>query len=817
MAKENKTIGRVPVSRHEYADGATYYKDNIVTRYGSAFQCTVESTTTPPATLDGDGNIVLGDGWMFFADASESRKVGDRVAVLERDLGQYADLPSVEMTAETEGKYINSDGEFVSDAAWSVAAIGAVVTGNSYLLKMGSADKMVKGVALFVARIVETLSSGSKRTTYTPLFSATNTEIPKSGYVCLEAMQSYDDVLVCYRNDVEGASALLVRRYGSKASTATQIENLRRQVDLKSFADGYYAGMRVGTADNLTARGEASEEVIASRKTGGSNEIEEGNATIRTIKGNSFVMNQLWDTDGKMGEFSFNQTDKYTIEVNGTSIRVTSKFTGAANSPLVVGTYRWRHLCNGHKYLNAVSIAENTFDANVWYFQNSETWQAAIGLQQGRHKGFKIFSSNHTSDNVAVYFAPVANSAIKEGQTFLVDYANIIDLTLMFGSGNEPATVGEFAQRLGYDSIEDVPYIPYNPGEIVDMTATGIRTTGTEEDGSKWTSERSWKTTLDKYFGGHLRSAGTAHDEITATKAVKRVDVVKMKDLVWLKYTIPQNGIILFFSKIPAGKYQGLTNLRCSRYAVFPGINSGNDKYITIPTYMGPPYTFIIVDSAFSSVKEFEASLTDDDVVEYELATPEEYDLDELNLTERVEPGGTEEIVVPEGEGITSAPLVADIVYPIDSYNTIKANKERIGKVSSLATTEKGSLVAAVNELVNKNASAESLSSQKDKTTAQAIVELEERIKSLESSRGLLGDATAGTIDVKEVTKCLYPLVMRAHGVPAEANVPENLPEGLPWDGIPAFVGQLYINLDAASGGLYYAAGHDSVNDWKQA
>lgn len=103
------------------------------------------------------------------------------------------------------------------------------------------------------------------------------------------------------------------------------------------------------------------------------------------------------------------------------------------------------------------------------------------------------------------------------------------------------------------------------------------------------------------------------------------------------------------------------------------------------------------------------------------------------------------------------------------------------------------------------------------RTMVECMVSLEERIKSLESSRGLLGDATAGTIDVKDVTKCLYPLVMRAHGVPAEANVPENLPEGLPWDGIPAFVGQLYINLDAASGGLYYAAGHDSVNDWKQA
>lgn len=70
MAKENKTIGRVPVSRHEYTDGATYYKDNIVTRYGSAFQCVVDSTTTPPATIDASGKVTLGEGWIFFADTS---------------------------------------------------------------------------------------------------------------------------------------------------------------------------------------------------------------------------------------------------------------------------------------------------------------------------------------------------------------------------------------------------------------------------------------------------------------------------------------------------------------------------------------------------------------------------------------------------------------------------------------------------------------------------------------------------------------------------------------------------------------------------
>lgn len=103
------------------------------------------------------------------------------------------------------------------------------------------------------------------------------------------------------------------------------------------------------------------------------------------------------------------------------------------------------------------------------------------------------------------------------------------------------------------------------------------------------------------------------------------------------------------------------------------------------------------------------------------------------------------------------------------------------------------------------------------RVVAEAIVSLAARLDALEGSRGLLGDATAGTVDVRGLTRCRYPLVMLGHGVPAASNVPVNLPDGLPWDGVPAFAGQQYINLDAASGGLYYAAGVDSVADWKQA
>ncbi len=103
------------------------------------------------------------------------------------------------------------------------------------------------------------------------------------------------------------------------------------------------------------------------------------------------------------------------------------------------------------------------------------------------------------------------------------------------------------------------------------------------------------------------------------------------------------------------------------------------------------------------------------------------------------------------------------------------------------------------------------------KAGGAALALLGARVDALEGSRDKLGAATARSIDANEVTRYRYPLVMLGHGVPSASVTPTNLPDGLPWDGVPVFAGQLYINLDATSGGLYYAAGMETVSDWKNA
>lgn len=607
--------------------------------------------------------------------AEEAKEVSSGVAALERDLGQYAELPSVAMTAETAGKYINADGEFVDDADFNIAAIGAVVVGNTYELYMGSADKMKLGVALFVARIKTTTTSGTERIEYVPLFSAMSTDIPTSGYVCFEAMEAYSDVLVCYRADVPEAATLLVRRYGTKASIATQINNLRKKVDLKSFADGYYESMRVGTADNLTSKGDATEEVIMSRKAGGDNQIEDGSASIKRIKGYSVVLNQKMNLAAVADNAHISSVD----EVEGFFIIDTK---GQPSDVLYI--YCKSKSIKGHKYLGFLENSINEGTAFVLYNDND-------GLI------FNNVPSIQTSTGNGGFYIRVS-TALESLKCHVYCY----DLTQMFGNGNEPATPDDFAKRLGYSSIDDVKYIPYNEGEIVSSFAEGIKTTDTEGK----VSERKWSETLKKYFPDGLKSAGSAFDEIAPTKAVKRIGVLNLGEFNWVqggenKRTswVPDIINLKGTAVLPATIYEA-SNIKSNKYITNNSHiveNQLQDKEICL-NRSGWIY---IYDSAYETAtpEQFKQSLQGV-MLYYEMATPEETAYDELNLTEQVAEGGTEEAIITEGK--TSTPLRAEIVYPIDAYNTIKANKTNIGTLSSLNTASKTDLVSAINELAGK-------------------------------------------------------------------------------------------------------------------
>ena len=626
--------------------------------------------------------------------------VKNGVAALERDLGQYAELPSVAMTAETTGKYINADGEFVDDADFNIAAIGVVVVGNTYELYMSSAAKMKLGVALFVARIKTTTTSGTERIEYVPLFSAMSTDIPTSGYVCFEAMEAYSDVLVCYRADVPEAATLRVRRYGTKASVATQINNLRKKVDLKSFVDGYYESMRVGTADNLTSKGDATEEVIMSRKAGGDNQIEDGSASIKAVKGNSVVVNN----DMRLTNHCYALFGEKTIQDGILQFKLTS--TGEEYTLPQIG-FSDTKFSSAAKYLFAFRIhapydstkngclSGNDKDNN----QLTRVPFGVVGEQWNSIAGIISAPKDSNQYDLRIEF-PLNQTSSAAGDIYHIKDLQRIDLTQMFGSGNEPATPEDFAKRLGYSSIDDVPYIPYNEGEIVSSFAEGIKTTDTEGK----VSERKWSETLKKYFPDGLKSAGSAYDEITPTKVVRRLRHMRLTGAAtedWHLERLNSYGISNFYINLPnLSSRDSNMGFICDKFNKQTTLIGDTTSEGYFPHKSQICY-FRIKASKAANVQELRTWLSINPIeICFEVNEYEEFAYDELNLTEQVSEGGTEEAIITDGK--TSTPLRADIVYPIDAYNTIKANKTNIGILSSLNTASKTNLVSAINELAGK-------------------------------------------------------------------------------------------------------------------
>lgn len=137
----------------------------------------------------------------------------------------------------------------------------------------------------------------------------------------------------------------------------------------------------------------------------------------------------------------------------------------------------------------------------------------------------------------------------------------IIDLTLMFGAGNEP-TAEQFERMFPADSY------PYNPGEIISSRMETI-TAGAE--------------TITTGFP-ELRSAGTAHDEIDMDGGEIRrsVGVVDLGTLDWT-----YNSEYKFMTVAVDGKRAGHKNLIISRYNLSPnevwqqdtdGVYGGNEQ-----------------------------------------------------------------------------------------------------------------------------------------------------------------------------------------------------------------------------------------------
>ena len=370
-----------------------------------------------------------------------------------------------------------------------------------------------------------------------------------------------------------------------------------------------------GECDNLAAENRKQENRISALmklNKGQTYDIlpEEGETASRTapsgakyvsvdkVGGKSIVWNQQIDTSKAVLTTILGVT--LTKKENG-NLFISGTATGGI-SWLKVGIAK---LVQGHKYI-AKKVGENV----PLRFDNLE---GGVALEFAGGLEVKTL----TQEIYGYAYAPV-----NEGVTVNAEINPfIIDLTLMFGAGNEP-TAEQFEAMFPADSY------PYNPGEII-SSRTDTITAGTEAITTGFPE---------------LRSARAAHDyiDMDGGQVIRNVYTVELETLQWKK-----NADNRFVANLPAqekaaGTYNDKNNELCNTYEskTLNEIFAGEKGIATHPT---TGETVWIFDSAYETPEQLVASLAGA-VLHYELATPttEPVTIPEaLQEWLPVEPGGT--------------------------------------------------------------------------------------------------------------------------------------------------------------------------------
>lgn len=233
-----------------------------------------------------------------------------------------------------------------------------------------------------------------------------------------------------------------------------EVQDLLNAIPNKANKDGYYATMGVGTADNLAGKGSVM-ATYTRRASGGTADIGSGAATIKSIHGNTIVWNQFVKTANKSGTNTVvDDSSSLAFRIRQSVSPYTVFYTEVISSPKIVQTI---FTCTAD--CDDVSFCHTGHTRNIPFFNLGK------GLKSGR----KYY--------VNINFTGVDVTAVGG---IAWDNAFFVDLTQMFGSGNEPSTVAEFK------ALFPLNYYAYNIGELLSFNGTGIMTNGFNQWDEEW-------------------------------------------------------------------------------------------------------------------------------------------------------------------------------------------------------------------------------------------------------------------------------------------------------------------------------------------
>lgn len=631
------------------------------------------------------------------------------------------------------------------------AAIVAALTLKQNLLESGTNIKTINGVSV--------LGSGDL------VISASEAGLAALGFPLFDATQDYEaGEVVIYADELwqfdadhaagawTGTDAtqtdlftIINTAFAAFGSDITVLQaavgDINDMLALKANKNGYYQQMTVGASENLVGRGSV-EASYNFRTSGGTADIGTGAATVKQVDGKSIVWNQLANAreSGTAVGLTFTNNGDGSISISGEA-ESTTNLTISTNVALIVG----------HKYFVGIGIAIGSSE----YF-------TIAGVSQGNGKSSGIYTAL-ISVNSGLSFHLVSGTSYS--YTF---YPMTIDLTLMFGAGNEPSTAAEF------EALYPLDYYAYNAGEIVSNKALGIETVGRnllDPDTGKALLPGTYNGTADTTAGtncyqiiGNYTSIADADGNAITPNADGYFMVDTMQEItvtggdadtcVAMTWSGWKNGEsdaydhdITYFvdSTHDLSTVTGKLNGQGSSVTVFPdGLRSAGSvhDYATeteghvlvgsqsVTGAIGDTVTLTGCDTTateFTAAAEIgtlsagvltlTAAATAVEVL-FPLATPQVYTLDEpLNMQYSVDDFGTERKLPADTASAVTAPIAYEVQYAMNAVDQLRRLPENyISKESfeNFCTELSSKLGAALNATITITATYDSTDQEYD-------------------------------------------------------------------------------------------------------
>ena len=413
------------------------------------------------------------------------------------------------------------------------------------------------------------------------------------------------------------------------------------------------------------------------------------NASVVNISGRSLVWNQLVQNGNFTSTTGWTAADGTTLTVSGGIATIAPSSTNGSINQVMVDLSN--HKC--YVSIFARKTAGGNGDRMIIRKYNKGTAtdivDSGVGGVTTSFTKFSniILNAAGTSSLNNVYI--MARNGSIEVRDFI-----IIDLTQMFGTGNEPETAAEF------EALFPLDYYDYNASTMICGTQTGLNSVDAGGNDiatvsvpiTQLTGKASGSDTSVVMFPDGLKGIGDVKDEIdfAAGKAIKRIWSVDMDTLTWnttsatsvfqssnLPMSIPRrNGESLVQPAILVNRYT----------APYYATRSSNLRNLQITVNAGGANTVVVKDTSYTTKESFQASVSGL-VLHYELETPIEYDLDTtLDTIHDVKAGGMEIWLAEHSSTVSNAPIKFTGKYGVNMLEYITSLEERIALLESLHT-----------------------------------------------------------------------------------------------------------------------------------